>query len=174
MKRKLTEGTTGTILYIAIGIVLAFSINQGLALALSTDMPVVAVESDSMVPAFSKGDILIIQGVSEPEDYQDFLNVGDVIVFSPPGRSVPIVHRLIEKNPDGTFQTRGDANNGQQLPFEKSIKPDEIEGKMITIIPYVGWIKIGITEYLLPNPWVPVVLLVTISFIYYLAKNIRV
>ncbi len=172
--KKITDGTTGTIIYIVIGIILAFGINQGLAFALSTSMPVVAVESNSMVPTFAKGDILIIRGVPNPDDYNELLEIGDVIVFTPPERPIPIVHRLIEKNPDGTFQTRGDANHGQQLPFEKSISPEEVEGKMVMIIPYVGWIKIGITEYLFPNPWIIVVLLVTISFIYYLAKNIRV
>ena len=56
------EGNTGTIFYVIIGILLAFGINQGLALALSTEIPVVAVESNSMVPTFYQGDILIIQG----------------------------------------------------------------------------------------------------------------
>lgn len=174
MKRKKTDSTLGTIFYIVIGIVLAFGINHVLAFGLSTDMPVVAVESNSMVPAFTRGDILIIQGVQNPEDYWEFLEVGDVIVFTPPGRPVPIVHRIIEKNDDGTFQTRGDANNGQQLPFEKRISPEEIEGKMVFIIPFLGWIKIGFTEILIPflisNVWILLLVLVTGSFIYYWAK----
>jgi signal peptidase len=172
------DGTAGTIFYVVVGILLAFGINQALAFGLRTEMPVVAVESNSMVPTFYRGDILIIQGAASPQGYQDFVQVGDVIVFTPPGKQIPIVHRVIAKNPDGTFQTRGDANNGQQLPFEKSIQPGEIEGKMVLLIPYLGWIKIGMTEYVIPfiaaNILAVIAVLATISFIYYWAKNIRV
>jgi signal peptidase len=139
------DSLISTVAYVVFGIVLAFGINSALALALSTDMPVVAVESNSMVPAFSRGDILVLQGVPSEQ-----LDIGDVIVFSPsPGRT-PIVHRIVRLNPDGTFQTKGDANTGQ-LPFEKSITPDQIHGRQIAIIPLLGWIKIGMNEVLLPN-----------------------
>jgi signal peptidase len=134
-----------TIVYILLGIILAFGINQGLAFALSTDMPIVAVESNSMVPTFQKGDILILQGIQP-----DQLKIGDIIVFSSPQHSTPIVHRIIKINPDKTFQTKGDANTGQ-LPFEKHITPSQIHGKKILIIPYLGWVKIGLTEFILPN-----------------------
>jgi signal peptidase len=165
------EGTLGTIFYIAIGVFLALGINQGLAFALSTDMPVVAVESNSMVPAFCKGDILVIQGVADPFQYRDFLEIGDVIVFSPEGKTIPIVHRLVEKNDDGTFQTMGDANDGRQLPFEKSIEPSQIHGKMLFIIPFLGWIKIGATEYLLPNMGWIALAIVTVTFLYLITKK---
>ena len=165
------EGNTGTIFYVIIGILLAFGINQGLALALSTEIPVVAVESNSMVPTFYQGDILIIQGVKDPKDYIDFLKVGDVIVFQPESRQVPIVHRLLRVNADGTFQTLGDANNGNQLPFETHITPEQIKGKMILIIPYLGWIKIGIMNYALPNLPIIIVILAGVSFLYYLSQR---
>jgi signal peptidase len=165
------EGTFGTVFYIAVGIIMALAINQGLAFALSTDMPVVAVESNSMIPTFYKGDILIIQGVSDSSLYWDMLETGDVIVFSPEGKYTPIVHRLISKNADGTFQTMGDANNGRQLPFEKSIKPSQIHGKMVFIIPLLGWIKIGATEYLLPNIGWVVLAIVTVTFLYLIIKR---
>ena len=164
------EGTFGTVFYIAIGIVLALAINQGLAFALSTDMPVVAVESNSMVPTFYKGDILIIQGTS-PEQYWNSLKIKDIIVFSPEGKSTPIVHRLIKKNADGTFQTMGDANNGRQLPFEKHILPEQIHGKVVFIIPFLGWIKIGATEYLLPNTGWVLLLAITVTFLYITIKD---
>jgi signal peptidase len=148
MKTNFGE-TTETFLYIFLGIFLAFAINLVLGQALSTDMPVVAVESPSMVPTFHKGDILIIQGVRDPEDYIDLLEIGDVIVFSVEGRDVPIVHRINGINPDGSFQTKGDANK-EQHSFEKHIDPGQIHGKVISIIPYLGWVKIGVTEYVLP------------------------
>lgn len=129
-----------TFFYIVLGVFLALGINQGLALALHTDLPIVAVQSNSMVPTFSKGDLLVLQG-AEPGD----ISVGDVIVFSHSSSSPPVVHRVIKINPDGTYQTKGDANSGQ-LPFEKRIEPSQIHGKSILTVPYLGWIKIGAVE----------------------------
>jgi signal peptidase len=140
-----------SVFYIILGVVLAIGINWGLAFALNTDMPVVAVESYSMVPTFSKGDILVLQGVPAQQ-----LKTGDIIVFSPNPQATPVVHRIIAENPDGTFQTKGDANSGQITSFpgggsEKSISASQIHGKTILIVPYVGWLKIGMMEYAVPN-----------------------
>ena len=142
-KRSTIKSNAG---YILLGIVMAVMINQGLAFALSTDMPIVAVESNSMVPTFFRGDILVLQGVP-----QENLKLGDIIVFSHPTGDVPIVHRVVGINPDGTFQTKGDANAGQ-LYFEKHIEPSQIHGKSIMIIPYLGWVKIGVTDFVM-SPW---------------------
>ena len=142
MKGK--DSALSTFAYIILGIVIAYSINIALTFALNTTMPVVAVESNSMVPTFSRGDILILNGVNASA-----IKVGDIIVYSPDGQSVPIVHRVIIINPDGSFQTKGDANTGQ-LVFEKHVDPAEIHGAVVVIIPFVGWIKIAITEYVLP------------------------
>jgi signal peptidase len=162
MKLKFNdEGTLGTLFYIFLGVFLAFAINVVLGQALATDMPVVAVESNSMVPTFYKGDILIIQGVRSPEDYLEFLNPGDIIVFSAEGREIPIVHRIKEINPDGSFQTKGDATLGQH-PFEKHIEPEQIHGKVIMIIPYLGWVKIGVMEYVIPFIINNIILLITV------------
>ncbi|MCD6591170.1 MAG: signal peptidase I [Candidatus Aenigmarchaeota archaeon] len=166
-------GAKGTFFYIFLGVAMAMLINQGLAIALSTDMPVVAVESNSMVPTFYKGDILIIHGVSNPDSYKEILHIGDIIVFSAPGRDVPIVHRIVQINPDGSFQTMGDANNGRQLPFEKHIEPNQIHGKVIFVLPYLGWVKIGITEYVMPNIWIVALIAITVSFLYLINQQYR-
>jgi len=137
--------TSSSIFYIVLGVVLAFAVNSSLAYGLSTDMPIVAVESNSMIPTFYRGDILVLQGVPGSS-----LEVGDIIVFSPPNQEVPVVHRIIEINPDGTFQTQGDANPGQ-IWYEKSIKASQIHGKEVLIIPLLGWVKIISMEYVLPN-----------------------
>jgi signal peptidase len=150
-----------TITYIIIGVVMAFTINQGLAFALSTNMPVVAVESNSMIPTFAKGDILILQGAAPGE-----LQVGDVIVFSPPGHTTPVVHRIVALNDDGTYQTKGDANSGQ-LSFEKHITYDQIHGRSVMTIPFLGWVKIGATEYLAPNLPLVIIILAAIAGVYY-------
>lgn len=166
MNEKLKSVNT-TVLYVILGVVLAFVANQGFAFALSTDMPVVAVESNSMIPTFQKGDILVLQGILPKE-----LQVGDIIVFSSPGQEVPIVHRIIEINPDGTFQTKGDAN-AKQLSFEKRIESSQIHGKEILIIPYLGWIKIGITEYVIPNIIWVILGALLVSFLYMIFKDRR-
>lgn len=145
MKKKRFDYSNSSLFYIIIGIVMALGINQGLAFALSTDMPIVAVESYSMVPSFSKGDMLVLMGAP-----QEQLGVGDIIVFDQPNGGTPIVHRIVDINPDGSFQTQGDANSGQ-LPYEKHILYDQIHGKAVMIIPYMGWIKIGMTELIFPN-----------------------
>ena len=149
-----------TIIYIIVGIALALGINQGLAIALSTSVPIVAVESNSMVPTFYKGDILLIHGLPPKE-----LKKGDIIVFTVAESSVPIVHRIVDINDDGTFQTKGDANNAQ-LRFETRIEAKQILGKEIAIIPIVGWIKIGITEYVGPNILIVVVVIIVAAFSY--------
>src|SRR5439155_25474307 len=46
--QKLTSGWKGYIIYAALGVFFAFLLNQGLAYALDTDLPVVAVVSGSM------------------------------------------------------------------------------------------------------------------------------
>ncbi len=135
---------TSTLTYVLAGILLAFLINAGMGMALGTDLPIVAVQSDSMVPTFYKGDLLVLQGAQAPD-----LKVNDIIVFSVDERSTPIVHRIIKINEDGTFQTKGDANSGQHQ-FETRIPLDRIHGKVALILPYLGWVKIGLSEYLLP------------------------
>ncbi len=154
------DSNIGTVLYIILGIILAFGVNQGLSIALQTDMPIVAVESNSMVPTFNKGDILVLQGTESPKE-------ADIIVFSVPDRSTPIVHRIVDINPDGTYQTKGDANFGQ-LPFEKRVTKEQIHGKVISIIPYIGWVKIGLSEiffnYIMPNYlWVILIVIVAVA-----------
>jgi signal peptidase I len=84
------------------------------------------------------GDMPIIQGV---KDYK----VGDVIVYSTPGQSAPIIHRIIKVNPDGTFQTKGD-HNPQQLPFEFKIQKSWIHGKVIFVVPKVGYFKVLVSK----------------------------
>jgi len=82
---------------------------------------------------FSKGDIMILRGIENP-------NIGDVIVFNrDSGNSPPIIHRLVETN--GFLQTKGD-NNAAIHGFESNIPADRIIGKAVLRIPYLGYVKI--------------------------------
>ena len=157
MKGEMKE----TVIYMALGVMLAWFLNQGMAMALTTDMPVVAVESNSMVPVFYKGDILVLAGAG-PDD----LKVGDVVVYSVEGRDIPIVHRIIKMNPDGSFQTKGDANNGQ-LNFEYYVDPQSVHGRVAAVVPYLGWVKIGTMQYLLPNISYVLAAVLLFALVYY-------
>ena len=158
-KKSKDDGKT-TALYVLAGILLAFGINYGMGFVMATNYPIVAVESNSMVPTFACGDILLVKGATQQE-----LKVGDTIVFSVPGKPVPIVHRIVSINPDGTYQTKGDANSGQH-PWETSISANQIKGKEIFILPLFGWVKISITELVVPNILFIALAGITITFIY--------
>ncbi|MFQ6120303.1 MAG: signal peptidase I [Methanosarcinales archaeon] len=167
-KKKITEGPMGYIIYAVLGVFIAFLVNQTLGLALTTDLPVVAVVTSSMqhdesteinhyqwlqknlgynrsyidswpiAYGFLIGDMPIVQGSSE-------YKIGDVIVYSIPGQKVPVIHRIIKINSDGTFQTKGD-HNPQQLPFEFSIKKEWIHGKVVFVVPKLGYLKVIVSR----------------------------
>ena len=74
--------------------------------------------------------------------------------------------RVRKINPDGSFQTKGDANSGQ-LDFEYYIPLENIHGKVVVIVPYLGWVKIGMMQYVLPNMIFVLAAVVAIAAIYY-------
>jgi len=88
---------------------------------------------------FSVGDMPVVIG---SESY----NVGDVVVYDAK-QAAPIIHRIIKANDDGTYQTKGDNNPGQ-LAFESNIDLNQIKGKVIFIIPKIGYIKIALINLL--------------------------
>lgn len=89
---------------------------------------------------FLPGDIAIVKKENK-------YDVGDIIVFMKEGMTAPIIHRVVKINSDNTYQTKGDNNSGQ-LPYEKAIKDEEIIGKVILIIPKLGYLKLAITKLL--------------------------
>lgn len=82
---------------------------------------------------FKIGDMPVVHG-------SDSYRVGDVIVYEA-GQSAPIIHRIVKINEDGTYQTKGDHNAGQN-PYEYSIKKEQIYGRVIFIIPKLGYFKV--------------------------------
>lgn len=150
--------------YILFGIVAAYLLNFGLGLALRTNLPIVAVVSDSMkhdsltdvrhydyledmgyspdevnswpiTGGFLKGDVLVVTGVSDED-----LEIGDVIVYDIEGQSVPIVHRVIDIK-DGEVVTKGDHN-----PTYDPWKAKKIHGKAVVVVPFLGWPKLLLTQ----------------------------
>jgi len=157
--------TTETILYILLGIVAAYLLNFGLGMLLKTDLPVVAVVSESMTHdsytptrhyqflqenfgynkttvdswpikgGFLKGDALVVLGVTN-----DNLKIGDVIVYDIDGQSTPIVHRIVEFEKE-RIVTKGDHN-----PIADPWTPTKIHGKAVLVIPFLGWPKLLLTQ----------------------------
>ena len=159
------KDTAETIGYILLGVFAAYLLNFSLGLALGTELPVVAVVSNSMThdsttlerhyeylqenfgytedqvdswpikSGFLKGDVLVVKGVDD-----DDLKVGDVIVYSIKGQSTPIVHRIV-KIENGKITTKGDHN-----PSHDPWTPQKIYGGAVLVIPYLGWPKVKLTE----------------------------
>ena len=101
---------------------------------------------------FKKGDILIVWGRFYPK-------IGDTIIFKPNVDSLaprPIVHRVVQINQvngETIIQTKGDhnreqldKNNNIYRTDEKNIAQDQIIGKVIFRVPYLGWLKIWMME----------------------------
>ena len=156
-------GNKDTISSIYFAMILAFGTYKLIGLFLSTPVPIVAVVSPSMQhdnpeltfygwleknlgynrsyinswpinKGFEVGDMPIVIGSNN-------YNIGDVIVYSVPGSNFPIIHRIVKINDDGTYQTKGD-NNLSQLPYEIRIREEQIYGKVIFIIPKLGYVKV--------------------------------
>jgi signal peptidase I len=136
---KYTDGWFGVIIYLFLGFVVAYGVNGALSFALQTSTPVVAVFSDSMVPTFYKGDMIIVVGVED-------VKVGDIVVFDSPDKRYPIIHR-VDQIKDGGIVSRGDNNPATDegrwgvIPFSK------IYGKAVLKIPLLGWVKILFVDF---------------------------
>ena len=81
-----------------------------------------------------RGDIAVLQN-------NNGIEVGDIIVYNIPSQGIPIIHRVVAENGDGTYQTKGDHNPGQNN-YETSISADQIRGKAIFVIPYLGYLRV--------------------------------
>ena len=131
---KYTEGPFGIIIYLFLGFVIAYGVNTALGIVLNTDTPVVAVFSNSMVPTFYRGDMIIVYGDKD-------IKVGDIVVFDAPNVNYPIIHRVVEIKNGGVI-TKGDNNSISDEGRWGIVPFDNIFGKAILKIPLLGWVKI--------------------------------
>lgn len=154
-------------------IIVKFVIYPLIGLLLSTSYPIVAVVSGSMEHdnmqfddwwdsnkdfylqngfiksqfqqysfpnGFNKGDIIVLKG-TEPKD----IKIGHVVVYKNQQYTNPIIHRIVKKytkTDDYYFQTKGDHNSQP----DSEINENQIIGKAIFRVPYLGWIKIWFTD----------------------------
>lgn len=95
------------------------------------------VATGSMSGTIEAGDMVIIQAQQE-------YKTGDIVTFLTEGDSVPTTHRIIGITEEGTFRTKGDANNAA----DKAPVPQEnILGEVVFVVPGIGmffqWIATG-------------------------------
>ncbi|MEE5992702.1 MAG: signal peptidase I [Oscillospiraceae bacterium] len=119
------------------------------------------VLTDSMQPAFSTGDMVIVKLAKA-----DQINVGDAITFNPSSDSdAYLTHRVTEKLPDyegsgvTCFRTKGDANN-----TEDSFLIDEsrVIGTVSLAIP-----RLGLVVRFIQMRWYFVLPLVILVFVFF-------
>ena len=176
VKRKIIV----TIILLGVAFSGAFLVYFIMQIALNTKTPMVVVVSGSMEPKLHKGDLLFLRG-KEAENIKNGTiegKEGDIIVFDAHGiwpnpPPDPIVHRIVDKwyvNGDGWyFKTKGDANS---LPDEGEVPESSILGVVTGRIPYIGWVKIVLTDSGLLIPLLVIVsALLIISLIWDIIKK---
>ena len=112
-------------LQVAAVIIAALIFYQGMAFALQTPLPILSVVSNSMEPTLHVGD-LIIAGKA---DYKE----GDIAIYI--SDRVTIVHRIVEKRPDG-YVFKGDNN---AVPDPRPVPRERITGKVHVALPLLGY-----------------------------------
>ncbi|MFX1279321.1 MAG: signal peptidase I [Promethearchaeota archaeon] len=174
LKRKIII----TIILLGIAFSGAFLIYFVMQIALNTKSPMVVVVSGSMEPNLHKGDLLFLKGKDAGNIKNGTIEgkEGDIIVFDARGLwihapSDPIVHRVVDKKYDNGwfFLTKGDANLS---PDEAWVPETRILGVVVGRIPYLGWVKIILTDSGLLIPLLVIVsVLLVVSIIWDLVKG---
>jgi len=99
------------------------------------------IASGSMTPTLNPGDIAIV--VSTPAKT---IKIGDIIQYRTANAEAPTIHRVIDKYESGGtlwFITQGDANNAPDDPINER----QVMGKVITVIPQLGWVSVYLKEF---------------------------
>ena len=96
------------------------------------------VTSGSMTPAVRPGDIVLIDPVGARA-----ASPGSIIqIHRDDGR--PVVHRVVTVAPDGTLQTKGDAN---RIIDPAPVAAADVIGRARAVVPYVGRLRLLGTPY---------------------------
>lgn len=101
------------------------------------------VTGDKHPAVFGYSSAIVLSGSMEPElsvydmivtKAEDHYEVGDVIMFRSSDRSF-VTHRVSEILDDGSYRTKGDANNTADL---NSTSDARVAGKVVWVIPQIG------------------------------------
>lgn len=142
---------------IAIGIGVLFTLIASVGSAITKEPVLLSViRSNSMVPVWERGDMVVIKNLSETEPVKN----GDIIFFKAEEGNLAskgwIAHRVIEGNEKEGFITKGDANED---PDQPAIQRDWIAGRAFTIgehpivIPKLGYLSLWLEKYQ-SNPYI--------------------
>ncbi|CAM3672669.1 signal peptidase I [Erysipelothrix urinaevulpis] len=109
------------------------------------------VVSESMEPVINRNDLIVVKSV---KDYE----VGDIITFSydinNDGHDDLITHYLAERDGD-TIKTK--SNKGSSLDHWE-IKEHHIVGKVVNVIPKLGYVLIPLFKYAVPILFIALIL----------------
>ncbi|KAI8908415.1 hypothetical protein EDD86DRAFT_191502 [Gorgonomyces haynaldii] len=140
------------ILQVLLYVASALAMWKGASVLFYNESPIVVVLSESMTPAFERGDLLFLAHFDIP--YQ----VGDIVVYKIKGQQIPIVHRVLElhEHNDGNISmlTKGDYNQvddrGLYHTYNRGqqwIEPEDVMGRVYGHFPWMGMITIIINDY---------------------------
>ncbi|ORX54695.1 signal peptidase complex catalytic subunit SEC11C-like protein [Piromyces finnis] len=124
---------------------------KGLGILTNVESPIVVVLSESMEPAFSRGDLIFLSNFKN----EPFV-AGDIVVYKIEGKDIPIIHRILKIHKDDAsgeefILTKGDNNNvDDRALYNKNqlwIKKSEIVGKAKGYLPYIGYFTIIMSDY---------------------------
>lgn len=105
----------------------------------------ISIMSNSMAPAFYRGDVVIIEKLEENQE----IKIGDVIEYKL--EQTMIIHRVIEiKEIDGEkkYKTKGDANNTSDTEL---VSMSQIEGIAKLKLSYIGYPAVLLHDIFSPN-----------------------
>jgi len=167
---------------ILLGSVLGFWF--GFKAVLRTEYPFLAVASGSMMPTLNRGDLIIVQGVTNASEiYAASAPNGTIIVFFKPNDpSELIVHRAINKVENNGLvylQTKGDNNPGPDFWTGPStngglISMELLIGKVVGWVPWLGNVPLFLRT---PQGMLVIVLLflviLFIEYVPWLAKKAK-
>ena len=126
-RKTIIDTNPGSVIPLAIAIILVI----WFALGIFPIKPI-AIATGSMEKEICVGDVAIIKKCNSND-----VNVGDIIEYQMEGYTV--VHRIIEKRQNNgrfSFITKGDNNN---TPDRDEVKEDQLIGKVIFKIKYIGY-----------------------------------
>lgn len=102
----------------------------------------VVIMSNSMVPVFSRGSIVVVQRLGSPMD----IHIGDIIQYQTEDKI--ITHRVVaidtadDDSGDRVFTTKGDNNPSRDTPVNQS----HVIGIVRSTVPYVGYPTVVLRE----------------------------
>jgi len=101
---------------------------------------ILMVQSGSMEPTIHIGSVVFVKPVPSNSSGQADYKIGDIITFGQISKTkTPTTHRILDIKVNAgepLYITKGDANNGQD---QKEISKNEIIGKVLLDIPYLGY-----------------------------------